>query len=39
LSLIPYAEVPHEKVKLPKREKPDGYEEPNYPYRYVPEKY
>src|SRR5512139_2860236 len=39
LSLIPYEEVPHEKVKLPKRQKPDGYEEPDYPYHYVPEKY
>ncbi|HMN26507.1 MAG TPA: polyphosphate kinase 2 [Caldilineaceae bacterium] len=39
LSLIPYYEVPHEKVKLPKREKPNGYVEPNYPYRFVPEKY
>jgi hypothetical protein len=39
LSQIPYYEVPHEKVTLPKREKPHGYVEPDYPYRYVPEKY
>lgn len=39
LSQIPYYEVPHETVKLPKREKPHGYEDPNYPYRYVPEKF
>lgn len=39
LSKIPYYEVPHEKVKLPDRQKPDGYEEPAYPYRYVPENY
>jgi len=39
LSLIPYEEVPHEKVKLPKRQKPSGYVEPDYPYHYVPAKY
>jgi len=26
-------------VKLPKRQKPHGYREPDYPYKYVPEKY
>ncbi len=39
LSLIPYEEVPHDKVKLPKRQKPDDYVEPDYPYHYVPAKY
>jgi polyphosphate kinase len=39
LSLIPYEEVPHETVKLPKRQKPGGYVEPDYPYHYVPAKY
>jgi polyphosphate kinase 2 (PPK2 family) len=39
LSQVPYFEVPHEKVKLPPREKPKGYQDPAYPYRYVPEKY
>jgi len=39
LSLIPYEEVPHEKVKLPKRQKPEDYVEPDYPYHYVPAKY
>ncbi|MGO9061074.1 MAG: polyphosphate kinase 2 [Candidatus Binataceae bacterium] len=28
LSLIPYKEVPREKVKLPDRQKPNGYKEP-----------
>jgi polyphosphate kinase 2 len=37
LSLIPYEEVPAEKIKLPKRQKPHGYVEPKYPYRIVPE--
>ena len=39
LSLIPYEEVPHEKVNLPKRQKPGDYVEPDYPYHYVPTKY
>ncbi len=39
LSQVPYEEVPHKKVKLPKRDKPQGYVEPDYPYRFVPSKY
>lgn len=39
LSQVPYEEVPHEKVKLPKRDKPKGYVEPDYPFKYVPSKY
>jgi polyphosphate kinase 2 len=39
LSKIPYKEAPREKVKLPKRQKPDGYKEPKYPYKYVKERY
>ena len=37
LSQIPFEEIPQEKVALPKRQKPHGYVEPNYPYRFVPE--
>ncbi|HXT79175.1 MAG TPA: polyphosphate kinase 2, partial [Acetobacteraceae bacterium] len=37
LSCIPYEAVPREKVTLPKRQKPDGYKEPDYPYKVVPE--
>jgi polyphosphate kinase 2 len=37
LTQIPYEEAPREKVKLPERQKPHGYQEPNYPYKYVPE--
>jgi polyphosphate kinase len=37
LSQIPYEELPREKTTLPKRQKPHGYAEPNYPYRLVPE--
>ena len=39
LSLIPYEEVPREPLKFPKRQAKGKYEEPDYPYRYVPEKY
>lgn len=39
LSLIPYAEVPREKVELPERQKPDGYVQSNHPFKYVPAKY
>ena len=39
LSLIPYEDVPHEKVKLPKRQQPNGYKEPDYPFKYVPAQY
>jgi polyphosphate kinase len=37
LKQISYKEVPREKVKLPKRQEPQGYVEPDYPYRFVPE--
>ncbi len=37
LTQIPYAELPREKPRLPKRQKPDGYVEPDHPYKYVPE--
>jgi polyphosphate kinase len=37
LTQIPYEKTPREKPTLPKRQKPDGYVEPNYPYKYVPE--
>ena len=39
LSLIPYEEVKREPIKFPKRQAKGDYEEPNYPFRYVPEKY
>jgi polyphosphate kinase 2 len=39
LSLIPYHEVPHEEVKLPKRQPKGDYAEPDYPFRWVPVKY
>ena len=39
LSLIPYKEVPREKVKFPKRQEQGDYGEPKYPYQVVPQKY
>ncbi len=39
LSKVPYKEVPREKVTLPKRQKAGGYREPDYPFKYVPEKF
>ena len=39
LSKIPYKELPHDKIQLPKRQKPHGYREPDYPYKFVPEKF
>jgi polyphosphate kinase 2 len=37
LSKVPYKTAPHEKIKLPKRQKQKSYREPNYPYKYVPD--
>ena len=39
LSLIPYEEVPREPIEFPKRQKKGDYVEPDYPYRYIPNRY
>ncbi|HTP03357.1 MAG TPA: polyphosphate kinase 2 [Anaerolineales bacterium] len=39
LSVIPYEEVNHEKIKFPEAQEKGKYVEPDYPYRYVPAKY
>jgi polyphosphate kinase 2 (PPK2 family) len=39
LSRIPYQEPPRARVKLPKRQKPHGYREPRYPFKYVEERF
>jgi len=39
LSLIPYSEVPHEKVTLPKRQPKGDYVESKHPFRHIPEKF
>ncbi len=37
LSRIPHKDAPREKVKLPKRQKADGYKDPDYPFKFIPE--
>jgi polyphosphate kinase 2 len=39
LSSIDYKDLPRQKIKLPKRGKPGSYKDPNYPYKYVEQKY
>jgi polyphosphate kinase len=39
LNQIPYKEAPRQKIKLPKRQKPNGYREPDYPYKFVEQKF
>jgi polyphosphate kinase 2 len=39
LDHVPYKDAPRDKVKLPKRQKAEGYREPNYPYKYIEERY
>ncbi|MFC2055106.1 polyphosphate kinase 2 [Chloroflexota bacterium] len=39
LSRIPYADVPREPIKFPKRQEKGDYQEPDYPYRYIPADY
>jgi polyphosphate kinase 2 len=39
LAQIPYKEAPREKVTLPKRQKSGKYREPDYPYKFVPERF
>ncbi|AOB31376.1 polyphosphate kinase [Bordetella sp. H567] len=39
LSSIPYKAMPRHKVKLPKRQKPGDYREPDYAFRFIPQKF
>jgi polyphosphate kinase 2 len=39
LNLIPYEDIPRQKVKLPSRQKRRSYREPSYQFKLVPEKY
>jgi polyphosphate kinase 2 len=39
LDSIPYKTMPRPKIKLPKRQKAEGYRQPDRPARYVPEKF
>ncbi|HZZ94619.1 MAG TPA: polyphosphate kinase 2 [Usitatibacter sp.] len=35
LQHVPYKRTPHEKIRLPKRQKASGYVAPDYPYKYI----
>jgi len=39
LNLIPYKEVPREKIKFPKRQKRGDYRESNYTFKNIPERF
>ncbi|MFY0731693.1 polyphosphate kinase 2 [Pseudomonas sp. NFX15] len=39
LGSIPYEEVPRAKVVLPKRQSPGNYRDPNYPFKFIVEKF
>jgi len=39
LSVVPWKQIPLDKVQLPKRQKPHGYKEPDWNYRWIPTKY
>jgi polyphosphate kinase 2 len=39
LAHVPYKSAPREKIKLPKRQKPGAYVDPNYPMKFIEEKY
>ena len=39
LESIPYKQAPRAKVKLPKRQKAEGYREPDHPFRFIDERY
>jgi hypothetical protein len=39
LSRIPYEAMPRKKVTLPKRQKPHGYTEADYPFKYIAERF
>jgi polyphosphate kinase 2 len=39
LHRIPYKAMPRKKVTLPQRQKPHGYQEPAYPFKYIAERF
>jgi hypothetical protein len=39
LAKIPYGDAPREKVKLPKRQKAGDHAAPDYPFKFVEERY
>jgi polyphosphate kinase 2 len=39
LRSVEYKDPPKQKIKLPKRQKPGSYRDPNYPYKFVEQKF
>jgi len=39
LSVVPWKQIQHDKVTLPKRQKANGYEPLEWPFRFIPERY
>lgn len=39
LSVVPWKQIHHDKVALPKRQKANGYEPLEWPFRFIPERY
>jgi polyphosphate kinase 2 len=39
LEHVPYKKQKRDAIELPKRQKKHGYEEPNYPYKFIPEQF
>jgi polyphosphate kinase len=39
LKQVPYKSLPREKIKLPKRQKSEKYNEPDFPFKFVEEKF
>ena len=39
LGVVPWKKIPMPNVTLPKRQKPKGYKDPDWNYRWIPEKY
>jgi polyphosphate kinase 2 (PPK2 family) len=39
LKSVPYKALPRDKLKLPLRQKRDGYVEPDYPFKYIDQSY
>jgi len=39
LASVPYRKLPQNKVKFPQRQKRSNYREPDYPYRFIPERF
>ena len=39
LTHVPYKELPRAKIELPKRQAPGKYKDPDYPYKYITQKF